>query len=248
MTRTLLVRGLLVGLAAGIVAFVVAHFFGEPSVAAAIAVEEAGHAHTHDAGEVELVSRTVQSTAGLLVALLAFGASFGGLFGLAFAVAQGRLGQISARTSAGLIALVGFVTIYLVPFVKYPPNPPAVGNPETIGRRTGLYFTMMLLSILSAVVAVLVARQIHRFSGWDRVLSGVGIYLALVAICMAIMPQINEVGAFPATTLWGFRAGSILIQLSVWATLGLLYGALTDRANRQRGQSSTTRSATGLLS
>jgi hypothetical protein len=242
MTRTLLVRGLLVGLAAGIVAFILAHVFGEPSVAAAIAVEESGHAH--DAGAVEIVSRGVQSTAGLLVALLGFGAAIGGLFGLAFAVAQGRLGRVGARTSAALIALVGFVTIYLVPFLKYPANPPAVGNPDTIGRRTQLYFAMMVLSILDAVAAIWLARQIHRFSGWDRALSGVGIYLTLVTICMAILPQVNEVGPdFPASTLWGFRTGSLVTQLAVWATLGLLYGGLTARAERQRRPAAATRKA-----
>jgi len=245
MTRTLLIRGLLVGLAAGIVAFIIAHIFGEPSVAAAIALEEAGH--VHGAGEVEVVSRSVQSTVGLLVAVLAFGASVGGLFGLAFAVAQGRLGTLSARTSAGLIALIGFVTIYLVPFIKYPPNPPAVGNPETIGRRTALFFTMMLLSILSAVAAVVIARQIHRLGGWDRALSGVAIYVALVTVCIAVMPRINEVGPhFPATTLWDFRAGSLLVQLSVWTTLGLLYGALTDRASRPRRRSLRERTPSSL--
>jgi hypothetical protein len=247
MTRTMLVRGLLVGLAAGIVAFIVAHIFGEPSVAAAIAVEESGHAH--EAGAVELVSRGVQSTFGLLVALLAFGASIGGLFGLAFAVAQGRVGRLGARTTAGLIALVGFVTIYLVPFIKYPANPPAVGHPETISRRTILYFTMMALSILDAVAAIWIARQLHRFSSWDRTLVGVACYLVLVAVSMAVLPQIQEVGAdFPATTLWGFRAGSLLTQLAVWATLGLLYGALADRASGPQRLSSRKRTSADLLS
>ena len=161
MVRGLLVRGLLVGLAAGLVAFVIAQVVGEPAVAAAIAVE-AGH-HVHGAGEVELVSRSVQSTAGLLTALLGFGAAIGGLFGLGFAVAQGRLGAAGARTTAGLLALGGFTTIILVPFLKYPANPPAVGSPGTIGRRTGLYFAMVLLSLLAAVIAVVVARQAQRF-------------------------------------------------------------------------------------
>jgi Probable cobalt transporter subunit (CbtA) len=242
MTRTLLVRGLIVGLAAGVVAFIFAHIFGEPSVAAAIAVEEAGQPPGADA--MALVSRNVQSTAGLLVALLAFGASIGGLFGLAFAVAQGRMGRLGARATAGLIALVGFVTIYLVPFIKYPANPPSVGRPETIGRRTELYFVMLLLSILDAVAAVWLARQIHRFSGWERALTGVGIYVTLVTICMAILPQVNEVGsAFPAATLWGFRTGSLLTQLAVWATLGLLYGGLTERAELPWGPASRRRTS-----
>lgn len=233
MTRTLLVRGLLVGLVAGVVAFIFAQLFGEPSVAAAIALEESGHAK--GPGEVELVSRGVQASVGLLVALLGFGAAIGGMFGLAFAVAQGRLGSLGARTIAGLIALVGFVTVYLVPFIKYPANPPAVGNPDTINQRTLLFFTMMLLSIMAAVAAVWLARQIYRFAVWDRAVGGVGIYLVLVTICMAVLPQVNEVGIeFPASTLWGFRTGALATQFAVWATLGLLYGALSARADLHR--------------
>ena len=41
---------------------------------------------------------------------------------------------------------------------------------------------------------------------------------------------------FPASTLWAFRLGSLLTQVGVWATLGLLFGALTDRATRARMQ------------
>jgi hypothetical protein len=103
---------------------------------------------------------------------------------------------------------------------------------------------MMVLSILDAVAAVWLARQMHRFSGWDRALSGVGIYLFLVTIRMAILPRINEVGPdFPAATLWGFRTGSLVTQLAVWATLGLLYGGLTARAERQRRPAAATRRA-----
>jgi hypothetical protein len=248
MTRTLLVRGLVVGLVAGVVAFVVAYFLGEPSIAAAIAVEERGQAH--DPATVEVVSRTVQSTAGLLVAMLGFGASIGGLFGLAFAFCQGRLGGLGARTRAALIALVGFVTIYLIPFVKYPPNPPAVGRPETIGQRTSLFFLMMVLSFLAAFLASGVASHFARLSSWDRALCAVGSYLILVTICMAVLPTVNEVGAgFPASTLWEFRTGSLVTHVAIWSTLGLLYGALTERAERagrvtgQRPAGARTRSA-----
>ena len=112
MTRSFLIRGLLVGLLAGAVAFVVAHFLGEPSVAAAIAVEESGHAAEHMHGdEVELVSRAVQSSIGLLTALLLFGAALGGMFGIGAATAQGRLGRLGARATSALLALAGFVTV-----------------------------------------------------------------------------------------------------------------------------------------
>ncbi|MGH8867461.1 MAG: CbtA family protein [Actinomycetes bacterium] len=229
--RGFLVRGLLVGVAAGLAAFVVAYVLGEPGVRDAIGVEEAaaqaagGHAH-----EEALVSRSVQSTLGLGTAMLGFGASFGGLFGLAFAVAYGRLGSLGARATAAVLAVVGFVAISLVPFVKYPANPPAVGDPETIGRRTSLYFLMLVLSLLFVAAATYLARRLP-LGTWDRVLAGGGAYLVLVVAGMAVMPQVNEVGsAFPPTVLWSFRAGSLATLLTVWLVLGVLYGLLTERA------------------
>ncbi|WP_426560968.1 CbtA family protein [Angustibacter sp. McL0619] len=231
MTRSFLIRGLLVGLLAGAVAFVVAHFLGEPSVAAAIAVEESSHAAEHMHGDqVVLVSRDIQASVGLLTALLLFGAALGGVFGIGAAVAQGRLGRLGARATSALLALAGFVTISLVPFLKYPANPPAVGDPSTIARRSGLYFAMLALSLLFAVAAVWVARRLHTLSTWNRCLAGVATFVVLVGVAYAVLPAVDEVGTFPADVLWRFRMGSLATQLSVWSTLGLAFGALTERA------------------
>src|SRR6266542_2818349 len=64
MARTLLVRGMLVGLVAGVLAFGFASLFGESPIDQAIAFEGA---HVHGADGPELVSRAVQSTFGLMV-------------------------------------------------------------------------------------------------------------------------------------------------------------------------------------
>lgn len=184
--RTFLVRGLLAGLVAGILAFGVAYLAGEPPVAAAISFEEQGAAagaehaaddstdHTadhsadagHSHGDVEetVVSRQNQATWGLLTATLLFGTALGGIVGVAAAFAAGRLGPISARASTALVAAIGFLTVYLVPYLKYPPNPPAVGNPDTIGQRTAWYFSMLAISVLAAIAAVVAARRLTP--GW----------------------------------------------------------------------------------
>lgn len=233
--RAFLVRGLLVGVVAGFAAFVVAYVLGEPGLVRAIAVEQAAAsaAGAHD-GQVEVVSRTVQSTVGLATATIAFGASFGGLFGLACAVAQGRLGALRPRATAAVLASVGFVTISLVPFVKYPANPPAVGDPATIGRRTALFFLMVALSLLFVVAGGYVARRLP-LSQWDRVLAGAGAYLLLVVVAMALMPNLQEVApTFPAAVLWSFRTGSLATLATLWLVLGTLYGALTERSDASR--------------
>ena len=65
-----------------------------------------------------------------------YGLALGGLFALAFAFAYGRVARASPRATALWLAAAAFVVVYLVPFLKYPANPPAVGDPDTIGRRT----------------------------------------------------------------------------------------------------------------
>ena len=247
MARTLLIRGMLVGLAAGVMAFLVASLFGEAAVGQAIAFEGA-QAHLHGSAgasagteEPELVSRTVQATIGLLTATTLYGVALGGLFALSVAFAAASFGRLRARATCGVVALIGFVAVCLVPFVKYPPNPPAVGNPETIDQRTALYTAMVVLSVIFAVLAVRMGRKlIPRLGSWNAVLAAVAGYGVAVGVVMLVLPDINEVAAdFPATTLWSFRTGSLAVGFSVWATLGLLFGALTERDLNRVGDSAT---------
>src|SRR5262245_37347482 len=92
MVRALLIRGMIVGVIAGLLAFGFAEVFGEPQVEGAIAVEEQTHQAMGTGPETVLVSREVQSTIGLFTGVVVYGAAFGGLFALAFAFAYGRIG------------------------------------------------------------------------------------------------------------------------------------------------------------
>ena len=140
MVGSLLLRGMLVGVIAGLLAFGVARVFGEPQIDHAIAFEEQHATAAHEAPEDELVSRSTQAGIGLLTGMVIYGACIGGLFALVFAYVQGRVSGFRPRGTAALIALAGFVAIILVPQLKYPASPPAVGDPETIQARTVLYF------------------------------------------------------------------------------------------------------------
>ena len=233
--RTLLVRGMLVGAAAGVLAFVFGRVLGEPWINDAIAYEGAHEAHGGVA-EPELVSRAVQSTVGLGVATVLFSVAMGGIFALAFAFVYGRVGRAGVRATAGVLAICGFVAVCLVPFVKYPANPPAVGNGDTIGQRTGLYFLMLLIGVAAATAAATVRGSlVERLGPWNSTLVAVAGFLAVVAVAYAILPGINEVPAdFPATLLWRFRLASLGTQVVVWTTFGVLFGALTERAGRVR--------------
>ncbi len=139
----LLLRGMLAGLFAALLAFGFAKIVGEPQVDRAIALEEAHVAAeqqaraasgaTAEAEEPELVSREVQAGLGLLTGIAMFGTALGGLFALAFAFASGRLLKFPPRTTAIVIAAVGFLALYVVPYPKYP-APSVPTTPSAIAR------------------------------------------------------------------------------------------------------------------
>jgi hypothetical protein len=225
--RNLLVRGMLAGLGAGVLALVVAYFLGEPNVDSAIGFEDA-HSHEH---EMEVVSRSLQSTAGLATGVLVYGVAFGGVAALAYCVALGRVGRFSPRATALLLSGCALLTVYVVPFLKYPANPPSVGDPDTIGKRTGLYFLMMLLSVLLAIAATILGKRLApRLGTWYATVVAVAGFVLVIGLAYAFLPVVNEVPKdFPATLLWRFRLSALAIQSVLWGGFGLLFGELAER-------------------
>jgi magnesium-transporting ATPase (P-type) len=242
MVRALLIRGMLAGALAGLPAFGFAWVFGEPQVDLAIGFEQHMQAVAGEAPEPELVSRAVQSTAGLLTGILVYGCALGGIFSLVFAYAYGRVSRLSPRATAAMVAGIGFVTLILVPQSKYPANPPSVGEPDTIAVRTALCFMMIALSVIAAVAATSTARQLaRRLGGWNSAMIGGVAYLIAVAVAMLILPPVNEVPAdFSPKTLWNFRLASLGIQAVLWTAFGLIFGVLAERhlSPPSRGRSS----------
>ncbi len=231
LARRLLARGMLVGILAGLLAVGFAEIFGESQVQHAIDFESAMASGAGEAPEPELVSRAMQRSFGLLTAGVLDGVGIGGLFALVFAATYGRIGKISPRNLAALLALAGFVTVILVPGLKYPASPPSVGSPDTIGSRTALYFEMIVVSVAAMVFAVLAAKRLSsRLGGWNAALVSAVVFVAVIAVVQFALPDVNEVPEhFPAVVLWRFRVAALGMQVVLWGTLGLAFGALAER-------------------
>jgi predicted cobalt transporter CbtA len=164
-----------------------------------------------------------------------FGTALGGLFSIAFALVYGRWERLGPRGTSALLGLCGFVSICLVPFLKYPPNPPAVGSAETIGLRTGLYVAMVALS-LAGMIAALLARGAlaPRHGQWNASLLAGGGYLLGMVVLALLLPGIHELpDSFPAPTLWAFRMASLGGHAILWAVIALGFGLLTHRVARR---------------
>lgn len=225
---------MLVGVVAGLLVFAFARWIGEPQVERSIAFETAGDQARGEAPEPEMVSRRVQKSLGLLTGAVVYGAAVGGLFGLVFAFAYGRIGELGPRALAAVLAGLGFVAIVLVPNLKYPANPPAVGSAETIGVRTGAYFLLIAVSIVTMVFSLQMRRRFSkRFGEWNGSLLAAGLFVVIVSVVAHFLPEVDEVPAgFPVTLMWKFRVAAVEIQAVLWGTLGLGFGWWVESSSR----------------
>lgn len=228
---TYLRRGALAGVAASAAMALFLLLVGERSISAAIALEAAGQG---DGGAEPVFTRPQQlvgGVAGIVIAGLAMGA----IFGIVFAALRHRLRGGDWQRSLTLAA-IAFGSVFLVPFLKYPANPPAVGDPDTIGRRTALYLVVLAWSIVSAWGAWrlhrwLVARQLPAHQRGPAVAA---VLVALVVAGFVALPGNPDPVAAPATLIWRFRLASLGGAALFWSVLGVSFGWLAIREGAGR--------------
>jgi predicted cobalt transporter CbtA len=249
MEKQIIGRGLLAGALAGVLAFIFARIFVEPVIDRAIGYEDGvGAAHEameHGAHEhgAEVFTRGIQANIGMGFGVLAFSVAMGALFAVVFAVTYGRVGNVSARVLSVYVAGGMLLSLYVVPALKYPANPPAVSLDETIRQRTLLYLLMVVVSAALFVGAVYLGRRLAvRMGPWNATLAAAGSYIVVIAVVMLILPTIDETPGplrdsagtiiyegFPADDLYQFRLFSLGTQVVMWATMGLVFAALASR-------------------
>jgi predicted cobalt transporter CbtA len=229
MEKRIIARGLLAGAIGGVLSFLFARTFVEPVITRALAYEES-HEHGHDHG-MELFSRGVQANIGMGFGVLAFSVAMGALFAVVYCVAYGRVGGLSPRGLSALLAGAMFLSLYVIPFLKYPPNPPATSLEATIRQRTLLYLLMVVLSVALLVAAIYLGHRLTaQFGQWSATLIGAGAYLVAIAVVMLVLPTINETPEdFSADVLYQFRIYSLGTQLVMWAVIGVVFASMAGR-------------------
>jgi hypothetical protein len=282
MEKRIILRGFGVGAFGGLLAFVFARIMSEPFIQKAIDYES-GRDAAQDALRkaaglsvgapgAEVFSRGVQRTAGIGTGMVLYGIAMGGFFAVAYILIQRKTrSELRPRVLALLVAGAGFLTLYLVPFLKYPANPPAVGHGDTIGPRTALYMTMVVASVVFLIGAVILARRLTaRFGGWNATLLAGGAYIVVMAVVMVILPPLGHLHTnvvqfgrqvtetplplrgpngqiaypgFPADVLFKFRLYSLISQVILWSTIGLAFGAVLERMLAPATRSATASDA-----
>jgi hypothetical protein len=201
----IILRGALSGVVAAVLGFAFARVFAEPVIDKAIAYESGRDdilaALNHAAGRVvapdgpEIFSRTIQSTIGIACGTIAFSAAMGALVAVAYLVLHGRF-KIRPRNLAWMIAGFGFLGVYLLPFVKYPANPPAIGHTFTITARGQLYLALVACSLVLLGLAAYLARKLApRFGMLGAVLISAVAFLVVYGVLIGLLPSLGDLPA-----------------------------------------------------
>jgi len=157
---------------------------------------------------------------GQVLAGAVLGTSIGALFGIVYAFSRNVLPQGNDLKKTLTLAGVMWFTIYFIPFLKYPANPPTVGDGETVVLRAVLYLSFIAISGFGAVGFYQLSKKIKSKS---KIISVVG-YGIFIAIVFALMPpNPDEVNA-PMDLVNGFRAMSVVAVSVFWVSVAVILG------------------------
>jgi hypothetical protein len=244
----LLRRGLAAGAAAGCLAAVWLLLITEGPIRRALNIEDArgaledaahaamGHARHH---EDELVTHPQQVLFAVLV-LVVVGALLGLAFAVVYAASRGRLPGQADHTKALALGGIAFFAVTFFPFLAIPGNPPAVGNPDTVGERTGIYLGSIVLGVLLVLATFALDKLLagRSLAPGVRVALDLAFFVVAGVLLLVALPNTPDAVQDPAFSLklnaspeliWDFRLASLGQFVVLWGSLGAIFGALVSR-------------------
>ena len=157
---------------------------------------------------------------GQVLAGAILGTSIGALFGIVYALSRHALPGKNDLRKTLVLAGIMWLTIYLIPFLKYPANPPTVGDGETVVLRAILYLSFIAISGFGAVGFYQVYKRLKQNT---KVLAFVG-YAAFIGIVFALMPPNPDEVTAPMDLVNGFRVMSVIGVSVFWVSVGVILG------------------------
>jgi predicted cobalt transporter CbtA len=227
-TLTFIAITLLSGAIAGTILATINIGVVEPYIDQAIDIE---NQNAIAAGEpvdpLEYNNYRIWQKGGEIAAGTILGTSIAALFGVVFAYSRSSLPGSNNKKKALILAGIMWFVLFLIPALKYPANPPAVGDPETIYYRQSLYIAYLTISGLLALGLVFLYRKIGKVRAKKVIVAAV--YAALMTGAYVVMPP-NPDAINPSMDLvTGFRIASGFTMSIFWGLLGIILGAFWDR-------------------
>ncbi len=223
-------RGVVAGAVGGVLAGLFGYLLAEPVMDRAVRLESARRLAVDD-HSAEAFSRHTQHV-GFVVATLLTGIALGVLYAVVATLLERAPGDPWRR--AWQLGGAAFFALTLVPFLRYPSNPPGVGDSATIDQRSRLYLVSLLVGLVGVCTAALVSRSLADRTTPTRQLAVAGVLVATVALTF-LLPSDTDPLTVPAGLLWSFRLLSLGTLLLLWVGLSATYGLLVLRARRTAG-------------
>ena len=118
-----------------------------------------------------------------------------------------------------------WVVLYFIPFLKYPANPPTVGDPETVVLRGILYLSFIAISGFGALGFYKLSK---KFQNRKKLISLIG-YAVFISTVFFAMPENPDNISAPMDLVEGFRAVSVLGVSSFWLSIAVFLGLLWNK-------------------
>lgn len=220
-----LVGVMLAGLCAGGVLAAFHWTLTEPVIERALVLEQTRRTAINPGAAV--VSREVQR-AGLWIGFLLYGLFAGILCGGVYWFTPSPVRTHGAVRKAIVLAVLAWWGVALLPFLKYPANPPGVGESATIEFRQQLYLGFLILSVfgmLGAVTARHWLRAGARTAAWADflVLAGYGGFAGLLFV---LFPANPDPVTLPVELVTMFRLLSLTGLTLFWLIFGAVFSFL----------------------
>ena len=221
---------LLSGASAGLIHGMVNFAIVEPYLDQAIGIE---NQNLFESGEeldtpefwVEYEGYRVWQKSGQIFAGVILGTSIGALFGIVFALSKNSLPGTNYLKKSLTLAGIMWFTMYLIPFLKYPANPPTVGDSETIVLRAILYLSFIAISGIGALCFFKLSK---KFKSKKKFVSLIG-YAIFISVIFFAMPENPDEISAPMNLVDEFRLMSILGVSSFWLSVGIILGVLWNK-------------------
>lgn len=218
-------------LSSGVIAGIILAFLNlgivEPTIDKAIALEVQKQVSSgENVNMSELIDYRYWQKAGAFAGGAIYGAGLASLFGVVFVFARSKLPGKNNKQKAILLAGIMWLVLFLIVALKYPANPPAVGDPETIYYRETLYVGYILISGLAALgMAVIWIRT--RMNSKKIIIPLM--YAAIMVTAYVVMPSNPDKIEISMDLIQTFRILTAITIGVFWGTLGIIFGSLWDK-------------------
>lgn len=221
----ILILGMVAGLIAGLLVGGFHNIFTVPVIERAIDFEEAqaAIAEPNAPDEDPLISLGTQRW-GMALGTGIYGAVLGIVFAAGFTIMRKVVPDWKPLALAVVVATLGFWALSLFPFIRYPLNPPGVGDEGTLSYRQGLQTMFMILSVVGVGILMYAIKGIKEGvtdAGLKLKMYGgtVLVYGIFNVILFFAFPGNPDEVPVPIDLLELFRALTMTGQFLTWALM-----------------------------